>query len=127
MLIKGLVGHSSQGLYKGWAKDAQHRAECKAYNIFPDFVKDENTLPPWRLSKSALKTVDRRVCSMWWPHYVDKLCREGKSFWTASDRMWKATHKEYVLMVDKSDELVDCESCPILMIFVTKFIKEHGL
>lgn len=99
MCIKGLVGHSSNGMYKGWAKDNQHRADCKAYNIFPDFHNGTNIRPPWRLSKDAVKTVDRRVCRMWWPHYVDKLCRDNHSFWTRSDRMWKATHKHYALMV----------------------------
>ena len=99
MFVKCLVGRGSNGMYKGWSKDAQHRADCRAYNIFPDFVNDEDTLPPWRLSKAGVKILDQRVCSMWWPHYLDKLCRDGHSFWTHSDRMWKAAHKEYVLMV----------------------------
>ena len=99
MFVKCLVGRGSNGMYQGWSKDAQHRADCQAYNIFPDFVNDADTLPPWRLSKADVKTLDGRVCSMWWPHYLDKLCRDGHSFWTHSDRMWKAAHKEYVLMV----------------------------
>ena len=43
--------------------------------------------------------MDKRVRSMWWAHYVDILCYKGHSFWTNSDRIWKAKHKRFVLMV----------------------------
>ena len=43
--------------------------------------------------------MDKRVRSMWWAHYVDLLCYKGHSFWTHSDRMWKAKHKRFILMV----------------------------
>lgn len=43
--------------------------------------------------------MDRRVRSMWWPHYTDRLTRDGVSFWKKSDRMWKAKHKIFALLV----------------------------
>ena len=46
-----------------------------------------------------MKVQDRLVLSMWWPHYVDILHKDGHSFWTHSDRMWKCSRKYYVLMV----------------------------
>ena len=46
-----------------------------------------------------MKVQDRLVLSMWWPHYVDILHKDGHSFWTHSDRMWKCLHKYYVFMV----------------------------
>jgi len=36
---------------------------------------------------------------MWWPHYVDKLIKEHKSFWTKIDALKKSIHKHYVLMI----------------------------
>jgi hypothetical protein len=97
MLVKGLVGRASDGYYKGWNKDDRHRQECAAFGIFDDFVGGD--LPPWRLTANQVKLMDRRVRSMWWSHYTDKLCRAGHSFWTKTDRMWKASHKSFCLLV----------------------------
>ena len=82
MLMKGLVGKGSNGMYKNWNKDEDHRQDCEVYGIFQDFYSHPESLPPWRLSKDDVCVMDRRVCSMWWPHMMDKLCRKGKSFWT---------------------------------------------
>ena len=83
MTLKGLVGTGSHGMYKSWGnKDVTHRADCKTYGIFNDFCSDPDSLPPWRLSKADVAEMNRRVCSMWWPHQMDKLCRNNKSFWT---------------------------------------------
>ena len=102
MSCKGLVGaHSSQGMYKSWAtkrKDASHRQDCRAYNIFADFHSNADSPPPWRLSKEEVDLCDRRVQSTWWPHNMDAPCFGGHSFWTHSDRMWKAKHKRYVFL-----------------------------
>ena len=85
MLMKGLVGKGSHGIYKNWDKDAKHRRDCEIYGIFQDYCSayraDPESLPPWRLSRDDVNVMDRRVCSMWWPHMMDKLCRKGKSFW----------------------------------------------
>ena len=87
MLMRGLVGQGNVGMYKSWVgKDAQHRADCLAYGIFPDFARGDN-LPPWRLSRNAVRLLDLRVRSMWTPHYVEPLTKEGHSFFTHSDRM----------------------------------------
>ena len=98
-----LVGtHSKQGMYKQWSatrKDHLHRQDCRAYNIFAEFHSDDDTPPPWRLSKEEVIMCDLRVRSMWWPHYMDPLCSDGHSFWTHSDRIWKAKHKAYVFLV----------------------------
>ena len=69
MSCKGLVGaHSSQGMYESWAtkrKDASHRQDCRAYNIFADFHSNADSPPPWRLSKEEVDLCDRRVQSTW--------------------------------------------------------------
>ena len=102
MTLKGLVGaNSSNGMYKAWAtkrKDYFHRQDCRAYGIFTDFYSDAESPPPWRLSKEEVGMCDRRVRSMWWPHHMDMACYGNHSFWTHSDRIWKASHKRYVLL-----------------------------
>ena len=102
MTLKCLVGaHSSNGMYKTWStkrKDAKHRIDCRAYRIFTAFYSDDKSPPPWRLSAAEVNMCDRRVNSMWWPHHVDVPCYGGHSFWTHSDRMWKAKHKRYVFL-----------------------------
>lgn len=75
------------------------RNDCHAYGVFPEFANGTDNLPPWRLSKEAVKVMDSRVCSMWWAHYTDMLCEDGHSFWTHSDKMYKSIHKFFVLMV----------------------------
>ena len=82
MILKGLVGKGSQGCYKSWNNDQAHRDDCQAYDMFNQFWSDPDSIPPWRLSKDAVKVMDSRVCSIWWPHGVDKLCRDNHSFWT---------------------------------------------
>ena len=103
MTLKCLVGtRSPHGMYANWrtkAKDAKHRDDCKTYNIFPDFHSSPDSSPPWRLSPEELDMCDRRVRSMWWPHYMDPLAYEGHSFWTHSDRIWKCCHKAFVFLV----------------------------
>jgi len=99
MLLKGIVGHGQHGMYKSWGKDDEHREDCAVYDIFPEFYQQPGSLPPWRLSKRELATVDARILSMWWPHYTDLLFKKDGSFWKHSDTMWKCAHKRYVLMV----------------------------
>ena len=69
MSLKGLVGaNSSKGMYKAWAtkrKDYFHRQDCRAYNIFEDFYSDDDSSPPWRLSKEEVVMCDLRVRSIW--------------------------------------------------------------
>lgn len=102
MTIKGLVGPGANGMYKGWSarrKDEKHRMDCEVFDIFAEFADGTNPVPPWRLTKDAVKLMDRRVQSMWWPHYVDKLCRYNQSFWSKPDRMWKSVHKSFALLI----------------------------
>ena len=102
MTLKATVGNrSTHGMYKKWttrAMDAKHRADCIAYDVFADFHAPDSS-PPWRLSRDQLTMCDLRVRSMWWPHYVDPLAYDGHSFWTHSDRVWKAVHKAYAFLV----------------------------
>ena len=102
MSLKGLVGNrSSNGMYKAWSskkKDAKHRDDCIAFDIFPEFHAPDSS-PPWRLSVEEVNTCDLRVRSMWWPSYMDPLAYDGHSFMTHSDRIWKASHKAYALLV----------------------------
>ena len=98
MLLKCLVGsNSSHGMYKSWKKDDKHRMECAVFGIFQEVV-DGGPLP-WRLTKEDLKTVNKRICSMWWPHYMDKLCSDGYSFFIKSNRAWKCRNVTYVFLV----------------------------
>ena len=103
MTLKGLVGSGSKnGMYKTWTtcqKDDKHRQDCRAFDIFPEFTADDDSSPPWRLSPQELALCDRRVLSMWWPHYMDPVAFEGHSFWTHSDRIWKCRHKAFVFCV----------------------------
>ena len=102
MSLKGLVGaNSSYGMYKAWAtkrKDSLHRQDCHAYDIFREFADNDDSPPPWRLSKQEVKRCDLRVLSMWWPHHMDPPCFGGHSFWTHSDRISKCKHKAYVFL-----------------------------
>ena len=102
-ILKGVVGgRSNEGMYKAWSskrKDAKHRADCKAYNIFRAFHSSPDSSPPWRLSRDELRICDLRVRSMWWPSYMDPLAHHNHSFWTHSDRIWKACHKAYAVLV----------------------------
>ena len=111
MVLKGLVGNRSmQGMYKAWStkkKDTKHRDDCIAYDIFSDFHAP-NTSPPWRLSRDEVNMCDMRVRSMWWPSYMDPLAYEQHSFWTHSDRAWKACHKSYALLVILPTCLLGC-------------------
>ena len=96
MVLRGLVG-SGDGLYGGWGgKDAQHREECHLFGIFADFVAGGD--PPWRLTKIQRRFLDQRVKSVWWTHYGEKLAWKGHSFWSKTDRIWKAKHKLLCLM-----------------------------
>jgi len=97
MLLKGLVGRGSHGMYKAWKRDVNHRNDCRAFGIFKDFQDGEN--PPWRLSKQAIRLLDMRVRNIWWPHYLERLCRDHHSFWTHSEPMYKSKHKSYILFV----------------------------
>lgn len=96
MVLKGLVGKGSDGFYKNWKYDAGHRFDCEVFGIFTNFVN--GALPPWRLTKAQLGLMDKRVNSMWWPHYSDKVSWRGVSFWKKTDRIWKAKHKILVLL-----------------------------
>ena len=99
MILKGVVGKGQSGMYKSWDLDRKHRDDCEAYDIFPDFYRGVSDLPPWRLSRADVDTLDLRIKSMWWPHYEDLLLQKNGSFWKQSDTMWKCSHKRYILEV----------------------------
>jgi len=101
MLLKVLVGQGPHGMYNVWNKekrDLKHRDYCRVHNIFPQVHNGENPLP-WRLSRADVDVVDTRVKSMWWPHYMDVLHKDGYSFWKKSSTMWKSRNKMMILMV----------------------------
>lgn len=100
MGLKVFVGKGAHGMYKHWKPrhDYKHRLHCELHNIFPE-VHDENNPLPWRLTRQDVIELDRRVRTMWWPHYMDVLCRKGYSFWRKSNRMWKCSHKSLILLV----------------------------
>ena len=43
--------------------------------------------------------MDRRVVTMWCPHYRDKLHKDGVSFWKKPKYNWKTDHKLRVFLV----------------------------
>ena len=101
MILKILVGPGSHGMYAIWAtqrRDMYHRLYCRVHNIFPE-VHDANNPLPWRLSPAAVNELDRRVRSMWWPHYCDVLCRDGYSFWKKTCVCWKSRNKAMIFLV----------------------------
>ena len=101
MVLKTLVGPGSHGMYKPWQSrryDTKHRAECKAYGIFPE-VWDGTKPFPWRLSKEQLRILNDRVVNMWCPHYRDKLFKGKTSFWKKSMYCWKTKHKLNIFLV----------------------------
>ena len=131
MTLKVVVGtRSVQGMYKAWTtkrKDAKHRADCIACDIFSDFHAPDSS-PPWRLSPDQLVMCDLRVRSMWWPHYIDPLSCSDHSFWTHSDRVWKACHKHYALLVIMPTCLRGCVPAvhTALLTFVTALRRLGG-
>ena len=100
MVLKGTVGKGRHGMYQHWKPnyDYNHRLHCEVHNIFPE-VHDENNPLPWRLTRQDVIDLDTRVRNMWWPHYMDVVCRNGFSFWRKSNRMWKCSHKSLILLV----------------------------
>ena len=99
MLIKVMVGKGvgvhdeMEGGYKSWSKDAKHRREAKAYNIFRDVWSDRNGPLPWRLTKEEIKLLDKRCKRTVWPHYMDRVYYDKCSFWLKPGRMWKTRRK----------------------------------
>ena len=97
-ICKIMAGSGSEGMYKSWGnKDNIHRFYCRLFGYQIDFANGGP--PPWRLGKEALRVVDLRILSMWWPHYMDPLSYRDHSFWTHSDRVSKCKHKAYALLV----------------------------
>ena len=94
MCVRCIVGDNGEYV---WGRDATQRRDCKVYDIFPDFQNGGS--PPWRLSALEVTLLDLLVRTMMWPHYTDPLAHHQHSFWTHPDRIWKARHKLYVVMV----------------------------
>ena len=92
--LRTLVGDSGEYV---WKKDATHRRDCQVYHTFPSF--QNGGPPPWRLSRDEVSHLDLRERTMMLPHYTDRLEHHQHSFWTHPDRVWKAKHKLYVVLV----------------------------
>jgi len=130
MFMKCYVGTGSvHGMYHSWktkAKDDKHRMDCIEYEIFSAFHSPE-TSPPWRLSREQLNMCDLRVRSMWWPHYMDPLTFGGHSFWTHSDRVWKACHKSYALLVILPTCMREClPACHTALLMLVTALRRLG-
>ena len=97
-VLKVLVGKGRHGMYKSWNEDDRHRFECLTCKMFPEIRNSESPLP-WRLTKDDLKVVNQRVCSMWWPHYVQRLAKRDCSFFIKSCRAWKCRDKLVIFLV----------------------------
>ena len=98
MIVKCLVGKVSGDTgYKTWSKDAKHRREAKMLGIFRDIWTENNGPLPWRLTTDERNELEQRMHRIVWPHYVERLCYKGYSFWTKPNRMWKARRKYRLL------------------------------
>lgn len=97
MIGKGLGVHDDlQGGYK-WDKDAVHRRESQALNVFRDIWPDRNGPLPWRITRPQLKRLNQRMSRIVWPHYMDRLFYDGCSFWIKPGRIWKTKRKVRLL------------------------------
>lgn len=94
MCLQCLVGNNGE---YDWSKDASHRQDCITYDMFPSF--QNGGPPPWRLSKPEIAMLDLSIRTMMLPHYTHPLEHHQHSFWTHPDRIWKAKHKLYVVLV----------------------------
>ena len=103
MTLKILVGKGSEGVYKFWnpGADFNHRVECEARRIHKSIwlhedPDDDNPLP-WRLTREEIKMLDKRMASVMWPHYMDRMYYNGASFWVKPNRIWKMIRKVRLL------------------------------
>lgn len=95
--VRLLVGNVSSTSYK-WTADAKHREQCKKFGVFEQAWPENGGNFPWRLTKAARRLLESRMKRVLWPHYVEPLYYEGKSFWTSPGHMWKARRKFRLLL-----------------------------
>ena len=81
------------GGYTSWNKDEAHRREAQVLGVFREIWPDRNGPLPWRLTQDQIRTLDKRMGKIIWPHYIDRLHYDGCSFWVKPGRMWKTKRK----------------------------------
>jgi len=93
--------------YEGWNKDDKHRQQCKSLGIFRELWPENSAPLPWRLTKMQRLLLDSRMSRILWPHYIDPLYYDGKSFWKKPGHMWKARRKFRLLFYILPTQLRD--------------------
>lgn len=94
MVVKTLVGKGpAESGYQTYNKDAAHRRQAKTLGIMEDTWPENGGPLPFRLTKPQRDLLHKRMASVVWPHYMERLFYKGHSCWTKKNRMWKARRK----------------------------------
>lgn len=81
MAMKCLVGKGPTGTsYTNWNKDAKHRRQAQTRGIFRDIWPGNDGPLPWRLTAAQRRILDERMKNIVWPHYMERLCYDGKIY-----------------------------------------------
>ena len=77
--VKCLVGKgTSTSSYSSWNKDTKHREQAKILGIMESIWPENNGPLPWRLTKRQRELLDKRMSTVVWPHYMERLYYKGK-------------------------------------------------
>ena len=77
-IVKTLVGKGpAETSYANWNKDLKHRQLAKKLGIMEEIWPENNGPLPWRLTRQQLKLLDKRVGTIKWPHYMERLFYKG--------------------------------------------------
>lgn len=79
MIMKCLVGKGpSDTSYANWNKDTLHRRQAQVRGIFENIWSGNDGPLPWRLTTAQRRLLDERMKNIVWPHYMERLCYDGK-------------------------------------------------
>lgn len=93
MVMKCLVGKGpSDTSYGNWNKDARHRRQAQARGIFENVWPGNDGPLPWRLTAAQRRLLDERMKNIVWPHYMERLCYDGKIYFVLSKILYKCTN-----------------------------------
>ena len=98
-------------MFKAWKadKDERHREECEKLGIFPAVWRQRRGRLPWRIPKDGIKVLDERARRIVWPHYIERMCSAGASWWVEPGKLWKCRRKirllYYILPTQLRDQV----------------------
>lgn len=77
-VVKTLVGKGpAETSYANWNKDLKHRQLAKQLGIMEEIWPENNGPLPWRLTKQQRTMLDKRMGTIKWPHYMERLFYKG--------------------------------------------------